>query len=51
MKILIDMNLSPAWIEHFKEFGIESIHWTQVGNIHATDVEIFNWAKENNFMH
>ena len=44
------MNLSPAWVEFFKEFEIESVHWTSVGNINATDKEFFNWAKENNYI-
>lgn len=49
MKILIDMNLTPSWVEYFKKFEIESIHWTQVGDIRAPDTEIFKWAKDHDF--
>jgi predicted nuclease of predicted toxin-antitoxin system len=50
MKVLIDMNLSPAWIEAFIKSGIESVHWSQVGNPDAPDKEILEWAAENDFI-
>ncbi len=50
MKILIDMNLTPDWVECFKESEIESIHWTNVGDIHAEDIEIFQWAKAEDYI-
>lgn len=27
MTILIDMNLSPLWVDLFLEAGIEAVHW------------------------
>jgi len=27
MKILVDMNLSPRWVEFLANAGIEAIHW------------------------
>ncbi len=48
MKIIIDMNLSPLWVEFFQGYGIHSTHWSNIGNIKATDEEIFQWSKENN---
>ncbi len=48
MKIIFDMNLAPDWIEYLSSYGFDSLHWSSVGNIRATDEEIFNWAKENN---
>jgi predicted nuclease of predicted toxin-antitoxin system len=50
MKIVIDMNLSPAWVAYFNKFGFESVHWTQVGEIRASDEEIFQWAKNNDYI-
>ncbi|MCB0839965.1 MAG: DUF5615 family PIN-like protein [Bacteroidetes bacterium] len=50
MKILIDMNLSPLWVEHFKKEGIEAEHWLNIGNPAAQDQEIFNWAKKHNLI-
>ncbi len=32
MKILIDMNLSPQWVDVFTTAKIESIHWSNIGD-------------------
>jgi len=37
MKILIDMNLSPLWVNIFAKQNIEAIHWASVGDPRATD--------------
>jgi predicted nuclease of predicted toxin-antitoxin system len=37
MKILIDMNLSPDWVQTFAEAGIDSVHWLEIGDIRAAD--------------
>jgi predicted nuclease of predicted toxin-antitoxin system len=50
MKILIDMNLSPEWVEIFKQQGWEAIHWSKAGNIKATDKAIMEWAKEGGYI-
>ena len=50
MKILIDMNLSPEWVEIFKQQGWEAIHWSAAGNIKATDKVIMEWAKERGYI-
>jgi len=50
MKILLDMNLSPDWEKFFISYGIESSHWSKLGNPKATDKEIFNYARKNNFI-
>lgn len=47
MKILIDMNLSPDWVEHFRREQIESVHWSQVGDPAASDKTIIEWARTN----
>lgn len=47
MKILIDMNLSPRWVELFDGAGIESSHWSTLGATNAPDKEIMNYAKAN----
>jgi predicted nuclease of predicted toxin-antitoxin system len=49
MKILIDMNLPPRWVKEFAKAELESVHWSQVGSITASDPEIMAWAKENGF--
>jgi predicted nuclease of predicted toxin-antitoxin system len=44
MKLLIDMNLSPLWVEFLAGAGFVSIHWSAVGRPSAPDSEI---AKHN----
>ena len=46
MKILIDMNLSPIWVEMFSARGIESVHWSTLGPPNASDSEILQFARE-----
>jgi len=31
MKLLIDMNLSPDWVQFLSGTGVESIHWSAIG--------------------
>lgn len=50
MKILIDMNLSPDWVKAFASENIESIHWSNVGNPHAKDREIIEYARNNDYV-
>jgi predicted nuclease of predicted toxin-antitoxin system len=47
MKILIDMNLSPRWAEMLMQNGIEAIHWEDVGDNSAPDIEIMHYAIKN----
>jgi predicted nuclease of predicted toxin-antitoxin system len=50
MKIVLDMNLSPAWIPFLKAGGHEVKHWSEIGVITATDIEIMEWARNNDFI-
>jgi len=47
MKLLVDMNLSPDWVAVITQAGWEAVHWSNVGNPHATDAEIMVWAEQN----
>jgi predicted nuclease of predicted toxin-antitoxin system len=40
MKILLDMNLPPAWVDFLENHGIQAIHWSNVGSYDASDKEI-----------
>lgn len=31
MKLIIDMNLSPNWVQILKESGIDATHWSEIG--------------------
>ncbi|MBW4497773.1 MAG: DUF5615 family PIN-like protein [Oscillatoria princeps RMCB-10] len=50
MKILIDMNLSPDWVDVFARYSIESIHWSTVGDPRAKDRAIMEWARANGYL-
>lgn len=44
MKLLIDMNLSPTWVEFLGSAGIEAAHWASVGERDALDTDIMAYA-------
>jgi predicted nuclease of predicted toxin-antitoxin system len=50
MKILVDMNLSPAWCIILAKHGYTAVHWSAIGSPRATDTEIMQYAQENEFI-
>jgi predicted nuclease of predicted toxin-antitoxin system len=50
MKILLDMNLSPDWVEILARNDITAIHWSTVGDPRAEDTEIMDWARRNDYI-
>lgn len=50
MKLLIDMNLSPRWVEALERAGLEARHWSTVGDGAASDREVFQWARRHGFV-
>lgn len=44
MKLLIDMNLSPRWVDALSLAGLKAVHWSQIGAGDAADVEIMSYA-------
>ncbi|NCP16429.1 hypothetical protein GW866_05230 [bacterium] len=50
MKILIDMNLPPAWAEALQRAGFQAVHWSEVGDIRATDAVIMAWARDHGYI-
>jgi len=50
MKILIDMNLSPDWVEVFQKAGWQAQHWSHIGNPQAPDQEIMAWARKDGWI-
>ncbi len=50
MKLVIDMNLSPEWVEVLQRHGWETVHWSAVGNPRATDPEIMAWADARGYV-
>ena len=47
MKLLIDMNLSPLWVQFLADSGFAGIHWSSIGRPSAPDSEIIDHASRN----
>ena len=47
MKILVDMNLSPAWVPFLTQAGFDCVHWSSVGDPRAPDSELMAWARDH----
>jgi predicted nuclease of predicted toxin-antitoxin system len=50
VKLLIDMNLSPLWVEFLSNSGFESIHWSAIGRPSASDSDIVEYASAEGFV-
>jgi predicted nuclease of predicted toxin-antitoxin system len=50
MKILIDMNLSPVWVQFLVRHGIDAVHWSTIGEASAPDSRILEYAASNGFV-
>lgn len=50
MKLLVDMNLSPRWVDTFAQGGIEAEHWSRFGSASAPDATIMAYAREHDFV-
>ncbi|OPY64286.1 MAG: hypothetical protein A4E57_03569 [Syntrophorhabdaceae bacterium PtaU1.Bin034] len=50
MKLLVDMNLSPRWIDLLTKSGFEAAHWSAIGRMNAPDSEIMAWAATNGYV-
>lgn len=47
MKLIVDMNLSPRWIDLLNGAGMIAIHWSDVGRPNAPDSEIMAYVDTN----
>ena len=47
LRLLIDVNLSPAWVGVLRDAGFDAEHWSDVGAPNAPDAELFSWAQKN----
>ncbi|OGP63558.1 MAG: hypothetical protein A2V65_07655 [Deltaproteobacteria bacterium RBG_13_49_15] len=50
MKIVIDMNLSPQWVDFLNRTGQECVHWSKIGSPDASDRDILRWAQSNGYV-
>jgi predicted nuclease of predicted toxin-antitoxin system len=44
LRLLVDMNLSPEWVEELSRHGHDAVHWSGVGDPRAADTAIMTWA-------
>ena len=47
MRVVLDMNFAPSWVEALARHGIDAVHWSTVGDFRASDMEVLQWAKAN----
>jgi predicted nuclease of predicted toxin-antitoxin system len=50
VKLLIDMNLSPTWVEALRTMGCEAAHWSSLGDPRAPDREILAYASSHGYV-
>ena len=46
LKVLIDMNISPLWVEYLKTHKVDAVHWSHIGDPKASDHVIMEWARK-----
>jgi predicted nuclease of predicted toxin-antitoxin system len=50
VNLVIDMNLSPGWVDRLARHGFEAVHWSTIGVATAPDEDILAWAREHRFV-
>jgi len=50
VKLLVDMNLSPSWVDRLARHGFEGVHWSTIGAATAPDTEILAYAHLHNLV-
>jgi predicted nuclease of predicted toxin-antitoxin system len=50
VKLLVDMNLSPSWVERLVRHGFDAVHWSTLGTATAPDAEVLRWVNEHQFV-
>jgi len=50
MKFLVDMNLSPGWVDFLISSGFQAVHWSTIGRGDESDAELMSWAAEHGYV-
>ena len=50
MRVVVDMNLTPAWVDYLSASGIEAQHWSTIGSPRAPDEEVLEWARSRDWV-
>lgn len=46
MRFIVDMNLSPRWVDWLRDAGMDAEHWSAIGESTDTDAVIMRTARE-----
>ena len=47
IKLVVDVSLSPTWVDVLTKHGWPTVHWFNVGDPRAKDRTVMEWAREN----
>jgi predicted nuclease of predicted toxin-antitoxin system len=47
IRLVVDVNLSPQWVDVFADHGWHAVHWSTVGDPRAKDRTIMASARDN----
>jgi predicted nuclease of predicted toxin-antitoxin system len=47
VKFVVDMNMGHDWVAFLQKRGFNAIHWSSFAASDAKDIEIMNWARDN----
>ena len=50
MKLLLDMNMSPQWVNMLANNNIKAEHWINIGSANDLDIEIMEFARKNDYI-
>jgi predicted nuclease of predicted toxin-antitoxin system len=50
VKLLIDMNLSPLWVDFFAQHALDAVHWSSLGSPKTPDTGIMLHAVDNGYV-
>jgi len=45
VRLLVDVNLTPSWVPFLRRHGVDAVHWSTVGPLNASDVQIMAYAR------
>ena len=50
MRVVVDMNMSPRWVDALRAEGLEAVHWSHQGNPRSEDDEIMRFAATEGYV-
>ncbi|HWE49717.1 MAG TPA: DUF5615 family PIN-like protein [Bryobacteraceae bacterium] len=50
MRLLVDMNLTPRWVQELRKGDHEVLHWSEAGDPKASDAEICAFARAHEYI-